>query len=120
MPQITLSKNQVTKLSKFMRKHDSENWFLAKDQGAYVGATGGSHEDGNFENCLYYFKGCDPNKDEFFYDTAREKFGGDDFGEQFDAEIIHDLADDPRFISVVVKVTADAVDLIVSKRGESK
>ncbi len=88
MAQITLTRADVQKLSDFCAKHGEDKWFLAKDQGAYVGATGGSQEEGTFENCIFYFKGCDPHKDEDWYDEAHYKFGGDDFGEHFEVELL--------------------------------
>lgn len=109
MPQITLKKKQIDQFSAFLRKHDVKKWFLAKDDGAYIGATGGSDDD--FERCIFYFRGMDPSKDEFAWDTARDAFGGDDFGEHFDAEIIHKLADDPLTTKMSVIVGRSTINI---------
>lgn len=109
--QITLKKKQVDEFAAFLRKHNKDKWFLAKDEGAYIGATGGSQEDGTFENILFHFAGCDPKKDEFAWDNARDKFGGDDFGEHFDADVILKLADDPTTATMTLKVTAKSISI---------
>lgn len=108
MPQITLNSSQVKALSDFAHKHDLKTFFLAKDQGAYVGATAGKDE--TFENIIFYFRGMDPNKDEDFYDNADWAFGGDDFGEHLSVEFIHKMAlkVQPR---VTIKVTATAITM---------
>jgi hypothetical protein len=109
MPQITLNKKQLDQFAAFIRKHDVKKWFLAKDQGAYVGATAG--EGDTFENIIFYFKGMDPNKDGEFYDNAMYAFGGDDFGEHFDADIILKLADDPLTTKMVLNVGASSISI---------
>lgn len=80
MAMITLSSKQVAELKTFCKTHSKDKFFLAKDQGAYVGAAG-QDEIGQMENCIFYFKGCDPLKDDDWYENAHDKFGGDDFGE---------------------------------------
>jgi hypothetical protein len=77
MAQITLSVPDLQRLVEFCQANALENYFIAKDQGAYLGASMGA---GN--NVLFYFAGCNPDKDPDFYETSRAKFGGDDFGEQ--------------------------------------
>jgi hypothetical protein len=52
-----------------------------------VGASAGSTPE---QKVIYYFEGCDPEKDELWYENAREDFGGDDWGEYLP---IRDLAD---------------------------
>jgi len=111
MPQITLKKKQLDEFAAFIRKHDVKKWFLAKDQGAYVGACGGSQEDGTFENILFYFNGCNPNTDEDFWENGQAKFGGDDFGEQFPVDVILDLADDPLTTKMVVNVGKTSISM---------
>lgn len=71
MPQITLTKAQVQQLVAFCDEHKQTNFFLAKDQGAYVGAAV-SGEDGQIKNCLFYFKGCDPNTDQDWHHNTRD------------------------------------------------
>lgn len=113
MPQITLNKKQIDQFSAFLRKHDVKKWFLAKDDGAYIGATGGSEEEGTFENILFYFKGMDPKKDgeDTVWENAHQAFGGDDFGEHFDAEVVHNMADDALTTKMVVNVGAKSISV---------
>lgn len=109
MPQITLNKTQIDKLSTFAKKHDLKKWFMAKDEGAYVGASAG--EAGN---CIFYFKGMNPNVDaEEAYENARYAFGGDDFGQHFEIADIHRLSADPRTSKLVVKVTEASITIDV-------
>jgi len=114
MTAITLRKPQLKKFADFIRKHECKNWFIAKDEGAYIGATSGNVDDGTFENCLFYFKGCDPSKNESYWDEARQQFGGDDFGEFFDAEIILQHADNTKVTSM--KITVDPEEIIIDTR----
>lgn len=77
MAQITLTRAQALELLAFCRKHGKSQFYIAKDQGAYIGQN-----DGTSTNCLFYFKGCDPKKDgDDWYETTRALFGGDDFGD---------------------------------------
>lgn len=116
MPQLTLNAKQVRTLSAFCKKHGNKHFFMAKDNGAYVGATGGSHEEGTFENCIFYFKGMDPNKNEDAYDAALYAFGGDDFGETFDVDFLHKLADNQNLHSMTVKVSASSIRISAKVR----
>lgn len=86
--QITLNNTNRQKLAAFCKKHSVKKWFLAKDDGAYFGATTGSDKDNTFENCIIYIKGCDPRKGDVWENTRR-KFGGDDFGEHFDTGMLY-------------------------------
>uniref|UniRef100_UPI003F492382 DUF3085 domain-containing protein n=1 Tax=Cupriavidus necator TaxID=106590 RepID=UPI003F492382 len=79
MPQITLSRSQVECLVAFCDAAKSEKFFIAKDHGAYVGYSTGPKPE---QECLFYFKGCNPAVDAEFYENARRGFGGDDFGER--------------------------------------
>ncbi|QNN99772.1 hypothetical protein P67b_00013 [Ruegeria phage Tedan] len=110
MAQITLNSKQVNELAAFLKKHNKTTFFLAKDDGAYVGATAGSQDEGNFERVIFYFRGMNPNKDEFAWDNARDAFGGDDFGEFLDGEFIFNMAEkiDPK---VTIKVTATQIKM---------
>ena len=38
-------------------------------------------------------QGCNPEKNKDWYDTAESRFGGDDFGEHFDAQVLKDFVD---------------------------
>lgn len=86
MPTLTLNKEEANDLAKFLKENSCESYFIAKDQGAYVGACAGSKEDGTFKNILFYFKDCNPEKDEDWWENSDRKFGGDDFGEHFPAK----------------------------------
>lgn len=113
--QITLNRAKLDKFAAFLRKHECENWFIAKDQGAYVGATGGKEEDGTFENCIFYFKGCDPSKGDV-WEHCQARFGGDDFGEHLPVNHITALADDPGVISATIIITSDSVRIKVTEK----
>lgn len=116
MASITLSRAQVERLVDFCRTHGRNEWFVANDHGAYVGASIGSGE-GN--SVIYYFKGCDPTKDEDFYDNAWAKFGGDDFGEMLPLEWLTKLTDMPHGHSFRLTLTATSIkaDYMVKKAG---
>ena len=105
MPQITPKAHDVLELSDFLKRHGKETFFLAKDQGAYIGANAGSHSDGTYERIIHYFAGCNPDKDADFYDNASYKFGWDDFGEMLPAQWIHDAAAQEGLTKAVLNVT---------------
>lgn len=112
MPQITITRKDLEAMSALAKKHGSKKFFMAKDQGAYVGVCGGDHDKGTFENHIVYFKGMDPKKNPYdFYDNARYAFGGDDFGEHFDIDIIHKLVADPLTTKMVVKVGRSSINI---------
>lgn len=77
MAQISLSLAEAQKLIEFCRARNLAQYFIAKDQGAYLGASMGADD-----NMLFYFAGCNPTMNEDWYDVAHSKFGGDDFGER--------------------------------------
>lgn len=104
MPSLTLNRAQIDQLAEFIRANSIKQIFVAKDHGAYVGASIG--EKGN---CVFYFDGCDPSKDKDYYDTARTLFGGDDFGEHLDAKSVLDAAGDPRVTKMKFSVTETAI-----------
>ncbi len=58
--------------------------YLVHDQGVYL-MSGADEvlpaEDGKTQSFVTYAEGCDPRKDEDWYDQARYLVGGDDFGE---------------------------------------
>lgn len=109
MAQITLKANEVRQLSEFLKRHNRDTFFVAKDHGAYVGATAGSNSDGTFENLIFYFTGCNPHKDSDYYENAMDKFGGDDFGEMLPAQWIHDAAKTERLTKSVLSVTGSNI-----------
>ena len=86
-----LNKAQAKKLFDFCQNNSVDKFFFAKDQGAYFGATKGSQSEGDFKNCIVYLQGCDPDKNEDFYETCRNRFGGDDFGEHFEVNLLNEF-----------------------------
>lgn len=119
MTQITLKRSEVQQIVDLCNHHNKTIWFIAKDQGAYVGATGGSQEEGNFENVIFYFKGMDPSKNEYAYDNAVDAFGGDDFGERMNLDIWVKLLKDDTFVSATIKVTSASIS-ISSRHSKAK
>jgi hypothetical protein len=111
MAQITLTKKQLDKFATFMRKHDVSEWFMAKDQGAYIGANAGSWKDNTLEKCIFYFKGCNPHKDDDAWHNARVKFGGDDFGEYFSPSVVYELSDNPKTHSMTLIVNDKTMEI---------
>lgn len=105
MAQITLKAHEVRKMSDFLRKHNKQSFFLAKDHGAYICATAGKHGTDTFERIIHYFAGCNPEKDENFYDNAAYKFGWDDFGQGLPAQWMHKAAETDGLTKAVLNVT---------------
>ena len=81
MTTASITKSQAKKLYDFCVEHECKEFFFAKDHGAYFAATTRSSEDNTFKNSIQYLKGCNPDSDEDYYEEARHKFGGDDFGD---------------------------------------
>lgn len=81
MASITLTRADAQRLVDFCATHKATHYFIAKDQGAYIGYSVGAKPE---QQCLWYFKGCDPTKDSDFWENSRAKFGGDDFGENLE------------------------------------
>lgn len=90
---ITLSRAQVQQLADFCAERNRTQYFIAKDQGAYLGASVGAQPD---QQCLFYFPGCDPRTDEDWWDACSDKFGGDDFGERMKATDLTTALAEPR------------------------
>ena len=55
--------------------------FFVHDHGVYIMSNGVPKDKDGEETNLAYAKGCNPKKDEDYYDEARHLVGGDDFGE---------------------------------------
>mgnify|MGYP000235632378 CR=1 FL=1 len=120
MTQITISRKDLEAMSALAKKHGAEKFFMAKDEGAYVDVTGGSQDAGNFENHIVYFKGMNPKTNEDAWDNARYAFGGDDFGEHFDIDIIHKLVADPLTTKMVLKVGKSNISISSYSRPAAK
>lgn len=104
MPSLTLTRANIDKLAAFLTQHSLKQFFIAKDDGAYVGAS-----IGEAQNCIFYFKGCDPKKDKDYYDKAHSLFGGDDFGEHLDARPVLAAAADSSVTSLKVNITKTTI-----------
>lgn len=102
MAKITLTRNNVLAIRAFVKANKCD-WYVAKDQGAYVGTNKGD------KNVLFYFDGCDPRTDGDWYDTCRRKFGGDDFGDILSPDILEQVAAMPNVSSIIIEVTKDAL-----------
>jgi len=109
MTQITITRKDLEAMSALAKKHGTKKFFMAKDEGAYVGVTGGKDE--TFENHICYFKGMNPKINDDAWDNARHAFGGDDFGEHFDMDIIHKLVADPLTTKMVIKVGRSSISI---------
>jgi len=112
MTQITLNSKQINEFAAFIIKHNKDKFFVAKDEGAYVGCTH-TNEDGTLERVLYFFKGMDPSKEKYdgeAYDNAHYAFGGDDFGEFLETKFIVEMSKkiNP---SVTIKITATQIKM---------
>ena len=108
MPQITLSRTQVATLVAFCDAAGSDQFFIAKDHGAYVGYSTGPTPD---KQCLFYFKGCNPAKDADFYENAQRGFGGDDFGEHLRLVDLRKALEEPATQRVRITVTSRSINL---------
>jgi hypothetical protein len=102
MPKLTLSRPEAERLVKFCADNKLAQWFIAKDQGAYLGASTGAKPE---QQCLFYFKGCNPRTDADWYDTAHSKFGGDDFGEHMGIEAITKPLAHPGVQKIEINIT---------------
>lgn len=107
MPTITLSRQEVEKLVNHCKVNGKTEYFIAKDHGAYLGAA--PSKSGH--KCIFYFKGCDPDKNPDFYEKSRQLFGGDDFGEFFDVAILEQAVGNPRVAKVKWTVTKTAIKI---------
>lgn len=106
MPAITLSRVQALDLLNFCKKHSKDRFFIAKDSGAYLGASVGSTPD---KQCLFYFRGCDPKKDADYYENARYAFGGDDFGEFLPVGWLEKFNENPKIAKIKVTVNKRSI-----------
>ncbi|WP_423200678.1 DUF3085 domain-containing protein (plasmid) [Cupriavidus sp. H19C3] len=107
MPQITLSRTQVASLVAFCDAAGSNEFFIAKDRGAYIGYSTGATTP--YKQCLFYFKGCDPKKDKDFYGNTLRGFGGDDFGAQLPLIDMRKALDNPTIRNVRFTVTPESI-----------
>ena len=87
------------------------------DDGVYC-MSSGLPSDMDGERCFVaYAKGCDPKKDEDFYEESRYLVGGDDFGINFPVNDDHLMVCD-EFSEMVIEVTPE--DMTLSFRKPKK
>lgn len=103
MPSLTINRDQMQALV----DSGQDQFYIAKDSGAYIGACGVDP---------IYFRGCDPNKDEDWYETARGKFGGDDFGEHAPMQLLKDVLGDDSVLSLKVNVNSSTITFHTTHR----
>lgn len=108
MAQITLSRTQVESLVAFCEAAGSERYYVARDRGAFVGYMTGFTPD---KQCIFYFKGCDPSKDEDYYENTLLIFDGDDVGIDMDVADLRKALAKPAVKKVRIKVTTRSVVL---------
>lgn len=120
MPVASITREQASQLFTFCKDNSIKEFFFAKDQGAYFGATVGSHEDKNFKNSIQYLKGMNPdieNKDgSDWYDNALDKFGGDDFGVELPVQWLSVFLEDPRMAKkkmFSIRINTNSVRLVL-------
>lgn len=116
MASITLNRQKLKKLTKFCADHQVDQWFIAKDRGAYVGAV--SRNGDAIVNCLFYFAGCNPDIDEDWYDTASAKFGGDDFGEHFGVGMLTQAMEDSALQKIKITVGETNISIEAVKAAQ--
>lgn len=119
--QMTLTAAQVQEIVDFADEYSVENFFIAKDSGAYLGITA-KGEDGELKRILHYFKGCNPETDEDYYENADMKFGGDDFGESLPVKAFRDAlkVDNLEKVMVLVRKTTVAITPFAAKKSAPK
>lgn len=119
---ITLTRDQVREMTKFLVENGKSHWFVLKNHGACVGVA---HKRDGFEleGILYYFAGCNPQTDEDFHETTQAKFGGDDFVEHLEYELLEEFLNSPEeFNGFCVTVSNDKIDCeaVVIKEKKAK
>lgn len=118
MDKLHFTKQQVVDLIGFCRKHNLDTFFLAKDQGVYIGAAVGSHEDSSFKDCIQYAEGCNPNQNEAvhgdWYENSSQLCGGDDFGEYLEVSILDDIMNRQNWTKFSVTLTQTELSFSIS------
>lgn len=108
MPQITLTRSQVQSLVSFCESAQSPSFFIAKDRGAYVGVSTGCEPA---QQRLFYFHGCNPERDTDYYRNALNAFGGGDFVEDLPLDHLRQAIANPACQKVLITVTTESVRL---------
>lgn len=111
MAQITIGRSNVLHLRTFVTQYNV-SWFVAKDQGAYVGAVKSATN-----RVLFYFEGCNPeSKFDEWYSNCVELFGGDDFGEVLPREWLDHVANDRSIVSMTISVEPENITAEFNRR----
>ncbi len=117
MAQLIFTKEQVEKLEAFCIEHKLVRFFLAKDQGVYIGANVGTHGEDSFKNCIQFADGCDPSQSEDekgdWYENSRYLCGGDDFGELLEISILTDILKRENWKNFIVTLTPTTLSFSV-------
>lgn len=92
-------------------------FLLVKDQGVYLMSNGSPRDivstDGDRKTSyLVYAKGCNPEKDEFWYDTAVDRLGGDDFAQFLPVEWL-EMAVASGKKSMTIRVNKNSMSLAI-------
>lgn len=92
---------------------------LVHDDGVYLMSSGIPRDDvtasGKTSSFVVHALGCDPAKDEDFYENSRALVGGDDFGEHIDVALVEQaLAAGGKFL--VLSMTKNSIRFVVPKR----
>lgn len=118
MSKLIFTKNQIQELSNFCNDNKLETFFLAKDQGVYIGATVGSHKENSFKNCIKYAEGCDPEQDESihgdWWGNSVHLCGRDDFGEHLEVSILLNVIKKKSWSKFVVTLTPTQLSFAIS------
>lgn len=90
MSTMSISRAEARELLDFCEKNNLDEFFIAKDRGAYMGAFVAPNN-----RVIQYVPGCNPEKDPDWWEAAEHKFGGDDFGERLPTSILKVFFGDP-------------------------
>lgn len=100
MTVASISRESAVELYDFCTAHSLKEFFVAKDQGVYIGANIGSTQAGTLKNSIHYLDGMNPSVDgDDWYDNAGSKFGYDDFGEHLPIEFLEVFLTDPGYVN---------------------
>ena len=104
MKKLIFTRNQLENVMVFCIENELDDFFVAKDQGAYIGANTGLGDD--FKNCIEYAYGCDPSNENWF-ETATAICGQGSLGEELQASTFIKILDDPNWNYFNVYVHSD-------------
>lgn len=93
---MSITKKQAQELYAFCITHKQDEFFIAKDSGAYFGCTS-TNEAGHTDRCIQYLEGMNPDRDVYYYETSRQKLGGDDFAVHLNVDWLKIFCMHPNF-----------------------